>query len=94
MNGKGGIFTPYYRIYRKNHCGNDEYVLDNRYADDADLLYRAYQMLEQDLREFFQYVEPSDEHEKVFSLRAYGLLLRAATEFETNCKRILAKNCR
>lgn len=90
-NQKKGINKPYYRIYRANHM-NDAYILDSRYADDRYLLCRAYEILEEDLLKLFQYIEPADGNENAFSYRTYELLLRAATEFETNCKKILFAN--
>lgn len=85
----GGIKKPYYRIYRQ---GLDDYALDLRYANDRHLLRRSYKLLEADLITLFSYIEPTDKNEHAFSHRAYEILLRAATEFETNCKRILIAN--
>ena len=42
-----------------------------------------------DLNALYDYIEPSDDNLGVFSHRIYELLLRAATEFEANCKGIL-----
>jgi hypothetical protein len=86
-----GIKKPYYRIYREKQQ-YDGYILDHRYANDRYHLCRAYQLLEQDLLKLFEYVEPSDRNKNVFSQRIYELLLRSATEFETNCKKILLAN--
>lgn len=86
-----GINKPYYRIYRAKQK-NDGYILDKRYANDRYLLCRAYSILEEDLLKLFQYIEPSDKNANVFSQRTYELLLRASTEFETNCKQILSAN--
>lgn len=99
MNNKRKVCGPYYRIYRPNELdGGNSYVLNKNYANDIDLLLMAYKILEQDLFKLLQYIEPTDRHKKVFSLKTYELLLRAATEFETNCKKILVsnnyKNCR
>lgn len=69
-----------------------KYVLDNRYANDRSMLCRSYKILESDLKVIFEYVEPSEDNESVYSHRIYELLLRSATEFETNCKRILDAN--
>ena len=86
-----GIEKPYYRIFREGPSLG-QYILDKRYADDRYLLCRAYSILEQDLIKVFEYIEPTDDHKDVFSLRTYDLLLRACTEFESNCKRILLAN--
>ena len=45
-----------------------------------------------DLNEIFDFVEPSNDNTSVYSHRIYELLLRAATEFESNCKGILKAN--
>ncbi len=90
------IDKPYYRIYRpllkKKMTPDDFYFEDERYANDRLMLCRAYKILENDLKELFNYVEPCCENLNTFSLRLYELLLRACTEFETNCKRILEDN--
>lgn len=76
--GKGSLFC--------------DYVYDKRYATDRPALCRSYQMLENDLKTLLEYIEPNDDNCKAYSHRTYELLLRAATEFETNCKRILVAN--
>lgn len=92
MNNKSqGINKPYYRIYRGKQK-YDAYILDSRYADNRYLLCRAYKLIEEDLLKLFQYIEPSNRNSNVFSQRTYELLLRACTEFETNCKKILLAN--
>lgn len=93
-NSKGiteGIQKPFYRIYRAKQV-NSNYILDEDYAKDRFLLCRAYKVLEGDLLNLFQYIEPCDDNEMVFSFKTYELLLRASTEFETNCKQILIAN--
>lgn len=71
-----------------------KYLLDDSYANQAELksLVTATRMILYDVHELFNYVEPCDANEKVYSHRLYELLLRAATEFETNCKAILEAN--
>jgi hypothetical protein len=46
----------------------------------------SFQILYRDLEECIRYVHPAEENYKVYSLRFYELLLRAATEFESLCK--------
>ncbi len=91
MQVGSGINKPYYRIYRARQM-DDGYILDLRYANDRYQLCRAYKLLEQDLLKLFEYIEPCNSNRKVFSQRSYELFLRAATEFETNCKKILRAN--
>ncbi len=99
------LTRPYYRIIRPFSPGDaEDYVhtyenswerdfpADVRYAPDRQQLWRAYTLIEKDLLRLFEYAEPTDENIKIYSHRTYELLLRAATEFETNCKRILESN--
>ena len=69
-----------------------KYVLDTRYANDRSMLCRAYKILEADLKKLFEYIEPSDDNIQTYSHKIYELLLRASTEFESNCRRILEAN--
>ena len=87
------IEKPYYRIIRidKNNSPCD-YVLDDRYALDRQILIRSYHTLEKDMIRLFEYIEPTEENFKAYSVRTYEILLRAATEFETNAKAILTAN--
>lgn len=90
---KSMITKPYYRILRLPEIHWDSsYVLDARYAADRQSLIRSYHTLESDLKRFFEYVEPTDANLASYSVRAFELLLRAATEFETNATSILIAN--
>jgi hypothetical protein len=88
------LAKPYYRIMRplKSRNMSSDYIFDQRYSNDRSLLCRSYLMLENDLNKLFEYIEPSDNNKRVYSHRTYELFLRAATEFETNCKGILLSN--
>jgi hypothetical protein len=54
--------------------------------------WQYFKMLYQDIEKSFEYVHPTDEHFKVYSLRHYEYLLRACTEFESVCKGEMIKN--
>lgn len=94
------LAKPFRRIIRPFtdgeyiHGAEDEevYILSNDYASDRSTLIRAYSVIESDLLKLFNYVEPCDDNLNVYSHRTYELLLRASTEFETNCKAILSAN--
>lgn len=95
------LSKPFYRIIRPFSDGeylqsstDDEtvYILSNDYASDRSVLIRAYTLIERDLIELFDYIEPCDANFSTYSHRTYELLLRASTEFETNCKGILHAN--
>jgi len=54
--------------------------------------WQYFKMLYRDIEKSFEYVHPTSEHFKVYSLRHYEYLLRACTEFESVCKGELIKN--
>jgi hypothetical protein len=92
------IQRPYHRIVRQlldgsyAHGGNGRYVRDPRYAQDPEHYGRAYLLLQKDLQELFDYVEPADENLACYSYRMHELLLRACVEVEANCRAILIEN--
>ncbi len=53
---------------------------------------RALDTLLADLMVVLNFIDPDDANLEVYSNRLYELLLRAATEFESNCKGILIAN--
>lgn len=53
---------------------------------------RAFELLEKDLVELFDYIEPCDNNGNTYSHRIYELYLRACTEFEANAKIVLSSN--
>ena len=89
---------PYYRITRPNKSGRwvnhieNTYILDNRYVDDRFSPIRVFHILASDLLKAFEFIEPCDDNRETYSHRIYELLLRASTEFESNCKAILDAN--
>lgn len=68
------------------------HIMDPRYANDRFEIIRAYHILQKDLLNILDYIEPADDNLKTYSHRTYEILLRAATEFESNCKKILIAN--
>ncbi|HWJ28837.1 MAG TPA: hypothetical protein VNS32_19990 [Flavisolibacter sp.] len=95
------LSKPYKRIsrplqlpygYIDGNTPEDTYIADNRYAPDRFEIIRGYHILERDLIKLFEYIEPHDNNLNVFSHRTYELLLRASTEFELNCKKVLQAN--
>ncbi len=71
---------------------DQSYLTQPEYAPDRATSIRGYHAIESDLRRLFEYVEPDDRNLSTFSTRIYEILLRAATEFEANCKAILSAN--
>jgi len=87
------IIKPYYRIVRitKGPYPTD-FIYHKKYAKDRYILIHSYKIIENDLKKILEFIEPSDSNANTYSHRLYELLLRCATEFETNCKQILAAN--
>lgn len=48
--------------------------------------WQYFKMLYRDIERSFEYVQPTNEHLKVYSFKYYEYLLRACTEFESVCK--------
>ena len=92
------VSKPYHRTVRQlmddsyANSGNGRYVLHPKYASDPQHYVRAYLLLQKDLLELFDYVEPSDQNLGCYSYRTHELLLRACVEIEANCKAILLEN--
>ncbi|WP_333980408.1 hypothetical protein [Burkholderia orbicola] len=92
------INIPYRRTCRQladgsyANNGNGRYVVHPMFATKPEAYIRAFLLLQKDLRELFDYVEPADQNCPSFSFRIHELLLRACIEVEANCKAILADN--
>ena len=63
-----------------------------RFAESPEHYVRAFLLLQKDLQELFDYVEPADKNLSCYSFRIHALLLRACVEVEANCKAILKEN--
>jgi hypothetical protein len=92
------LARPYRRTCRQladgsyTHSGNGRYVAHPAYATSPEHYVRAFQIIQKDLEELFDYVEPSDQNLACHSFRIHELLLRACIEVEANCKAILTEN--
>jgi hypothetical protein len=53
---------------------------------------RGFLLLEKDIGELFEFIEPSDQNCCCYSFRIHELLLRACVEVEANCTAILKEN--
>lgn len=71
-----------------------DYLYDDRFANQQEKksLITSTRMILRDLNNLYDYIEPSDDNLSVYSHRIYELLLRTATEFESNSKGILKAN--
>ncbi|WP_282148135.1 hypothetical protein [Algibacter lectus] len=87
---------PYFRITRPFTSATDgrssKYMISTQYANDRFVSIKAFHLLLSDLIKLFDYVEPSRQNTQTYSHRIYELILRAATEFESNCRAILSAN--
>jgi hypothetical protein len=72
--------------------GAANYIEDQRFANDARQYVRAYRVIQKDLLELFDYVEPADLNRNCYSYRIHELLMRTCIEVEANCKAILTDN--
>ena len=88
---------PYYR----NHCtycntGRGDYpngyVAHPKYAQSPESFISAFLLIQKDLRDLFDYIEPDYRNSACFSHRIHALLLRTCVEVEANCKAILSEN--
>ena len=87
------IKKPYFRIFRpfisKKYL---DYAEDDRYCPERVQLIRMYKMLQMQVIDTFQYVEPVEVNLEVFSLRYHQLFSNICAEIETNFRGILKAN--
>jgi hypothetical protein len=76
--------------YRGN--GNGGYVRHPQFVDSPQQYIRAFQVLQKDMAELFDYVEPADKNRDCFSYRIHELRMRLCIEVEANCVGILRAN--
>jgi hypothetical protein len=69
-----------------------DYVKHPKYANNAEQYVRAFLLLQKDIQELFEYVEPSDHNLTCHSYRSHALLMRLCIEIEANFKAILTEN--
>lgn len=71
---------------------NSEYVRHPQFASAPQQYIRAFGIVQKDLLELFDYVEPSDINQQCYSYRIHELLTRVCIEVEANCTAILSEN--
>ena len=92
------ITKPYHRNYRGFISGFNAgysswaYIIDKDYAQSPEHYIRAFLLIQDDLKELFEYVEPSEESKVTYSYRIHNLLMRTCIEIEANFKAILLEN--
>ncbi|MBI2331393.1 MAG: hypothetical protein HYU84_04385 [Chloroflexi bacterium] len=88
------VNRPYRRTCRQfvNGRYSGQYLTHPKFAQSPEHYIRGFLLLQKDLQELFDYIEPADENLVCFSYRVHALLLRACVEVEANCKAILKEN--
>lgn len=89
---------PFPRTYRMfedgtySNGGEDRYIYHPKFADEPLQHIRAFNLIQKDIIDLFDYVEPANTNENCFSFRIHSLILRLCVEFEDNAKAILQEN--
>lgn len=90
------IKRPYRRTCRPfvggSYHGAWLYIRHPSFCLDPDKYIRSFLLLQEYLKELFDYIEPSDKNWHCFSFRTHSLLMRACIEIEANFKAILREN--
>ncbi len=68
------------------------YIYHPSFAHYPEHYIRGFLLIQKDLHELFEYVEPSDQNLKCYSFRIHSLLMRTCIEIEANCKAIMKEN--
>lgn len=89
---------PFHNVTRQlvdgsyRNSGNGNYVRHPRFTRDGQNYLRSFMLIQEDLFEIFEYLEPTQRNLKSYSLRNFSILLRICTELEANFKEILTVN--
>jgi len=92
------INKPFHRNYRPVKDGFNSgysdwaYIIDKEYAKNPEHYVRAFLMIQKDIINLFEYIEPSDICKLTYSFRIHELLIRICVEVEANFKAILKEN--
>src|SRR5262249_6109591 len=68
------------------------YIQHPLFAKDPEHYIRAFLLIQKDLLEIFEYVEPADGNHCTYSFRTHALHMRTCIEIEANCTAILREN--
>ena len=72
--------------------GKSQYILHPKFANEPEHYVRALILLQRDLQDIFEYVEPADPNLACYSYRIHALHMRTCIEIEANLKAILFEN--
>jgi len=87
--------SVYYRTViptEGGYCSAWDYIINNNYAKNALSYIRAFELIQQDLINLFNYIEPDEKNLKCYSLYIYRLFVTTCIELEQNFKAILQEN--
>lgn len=92
------ISKPFKRTVRQfvdgkySEGGRWRYIRHPRFAIEPEHYVRAFEVIQKDLLELFDYIEPSDVNLSCYSFRTHELFMRTCIEIEANFKAILTEN--
>lgn len=92
------VSKPYHLTVRQfaddwyDEGGRAQYIKHHKYSKKPSNYIRAYLLLQKDLIDLFNYVEPADQNIQTFSFRIQELFIRTCIEIESNFKAILSIN--
>ncbi len=72
--------------------GRAQYIKHPAYSHRPSSYIRSYLLLQKDLLDFFNYIEPADTNLPAYSFRIHELFMRTCIELEANFKAIFALN--
>jgi hypothetical protein len=92
------ILKPFHRNYRPVVKGHNSgysdwaYIVDKEYCKSPEYYTRGFMIIQKDLIQLFESIEPSKVNLKTYSFRTLELLIRICVEVEANFKAILKDN--
>ena len=92
------VTKPFFRTCRQlvdgsyQNAGHGRYVSDARFAVAGSQYVRAFLLIQKDLLELLDYIEPADQNLDCYSYRIHELHTRTCIEVEAHCKAILSEN--
>lgn len=92
------LSKPYRRTIRQfsdgqyHEGGRWAYIRHPKFCTEAEHYIRAYEIIQKDLIEIFDYIEPDEVNLSTYSFRIHELFMRACIEVEANFKAILSEN--
>jgi hypothetical protein len=92
------VNRPYKRTWRQfvdgrySEGGRLTYIEHEQFAQKPQLFIRAFSLIQKDLLNLFDFVEPAEVNLPCHSFRIHELFVRTCIEVEANCKAILLEN--